>query len=505
MWAESLAFEVDGAAGNFVGFRIEGGKRVFVLPKGCDTLAEELTDQFASASEEARRNGFDTMTRVFFTMYRVFRRFEAESMADQNRKSREFHTKHTGSDPYHRPEGGGVSLETTFGGDEDIRPMFYSKLAWLDELLERCPELEYADVDEVRRSTDEIDYSRLHQYLHRAIYLEDDVAYVDRMETPLPVILYQATDLIRMLCFFQEEVRRQLDPHGMSVSRRVSELATEFRDRYLTPSASLFAYDSFRLCILTCRDVLEQIYRQTGYKSDQFLDLYEVAERFIHGENCSDKPDGYEWGIDNFSHVWEDICHYYLFREKKFVDSVNKVNIQYADTNIKVNGQFVANEGKGLHESPTNRRYFRHKDFKNVFCISISGRSNRAGCEPIRWMRPDMVFSFEEDNQAKHVVLDMKYWGPEKGREGKIENKKDGIAWAKQKMYEACLFARYNQPPGNHMLVPVWRGGDGSVFVAAQNGKNVMCKPFGIGIVEGDFDQLSRFYAESDDFPSQLL
>ena len=484
MWSEVLNFEVDNDEGNFVGLRREGGSLSFVMPKGCEDMQKRLRNQFASEDDEERRKGFEDLTKFFFNTYQTIQCFYA-----YNRGKKRCQLAGRG-DALHAPEGApkkqSQSLETDAG--EMPPALFYSKLPWIEDIMSRKHELEYSTLAQMPRHTSEVDYNQIHQHLHRATFLDTDtdapIAFLQDMEVPQNVVLYQATDLVRLLCFIYEEIADYLPDY--EVTPRIAELSTEFRDRHLTDSASLFDYDSHRLTLLECREVLDKIERHTGYKSEEFYDFYDAAERFLYGAN-QDAEDGKEWGIENFSYVWEDLCHTWLLDNK---------HIKLADTDIRTHKQ-----PKNYYPKIENLLMKTgHNSVGNVFQIRWGGDTNTK-----RILKPDCVYSVEIQYQPPQTptynvywyILDLKYWS-----KGKISGpmKRDDLIKSiiKQQMYEGCLRSfLISQQKTNHNFAAnafvrpdVFDGGKEPIEPV--NGRTI----HGIADWHGDFNRLSENYLE---------
>lgn len=106
-----------------------------------------------------------------------------------------------------------VSSEATSGlTNEDDEPVFiYSKIAMLDNVIESYDELLILSVFEERGRTVEISYDHIDKYLHKAIYLEEDMIYIDEMHLPQKRVLYTTVDLIEMYCYIYHEIKLELD------------------------------------------------------------------------------------------------------------------------------------------------------------------------------------------------------------------------------------------------------------------------------------------------------
>lgn len=328
---------------SFVGIRrTEHNTLEFRLPKGFENFPE---------------NDFNATKQLFFKMYRTFKKFE-------NDKTRL---------PIDEKPAGKDNVETMgnayrFKDKEDNEVLLYSKISVIENLLEAYRDLAL-DVIERRYGLDEkIDYAKINQYLHKAVYLPNDVIYLDEMELPRHVLRYESTTIIDLFCFILMELEAELEQES---DERVKELSYRFKEQHLSYEQSLFNEETFEATISILKDVLEDIDKITAYKDDDYWRLYEAIENFLYGELDMENPheDGIFWGISNFYQIWEDMCNTYAFTEFK--------DIVYADTNIVLNDKPVANTTFGGH------KLFKKDNFENPFFIEFRDKK--------RWMRPDLI------------------------------------------------------------------------------------------------------------------
>ncbi len=300
---------------SFVGIRrTTNGELEFRLPHGFDDFPED---------------DFDQTKRLFFRMYSTFKKFERDSTRDISDQ---------------RPAGKD-NIETSGNGyqfkdKEDNEVILYSKIALIESLLETYRDLAL-DVMERRIGQDEkVDYSKIEHYLHRAIYLPDDVIFIDEMDLPRQTLRYEAMTLIDFFCFILAELQTELE---QDTEPRVQELAHRFGEQHLNHDQSLFNEETFETTIRTLKDVLDDVDKRTAYKDEDYWRLYEAIELFLYGELDMEEPhaDGIYWGINNFSSVWADMCATYAFATFD--------TIIYADTNIVFNGERVANAKSAGH------------------------------------------------------------------------------------------------------------------------------------------------------------
>lgn len=225
-------------------------------------------------------------------------------------------------------------------GEECI---LYSKLKNIERIFHAYSDLTINSLERKIRKTQDVDFAQIHKYLENAIYLDNDVIYVDEMLLPKLTIFYETTDLILLYSYILDAILTQLQEDiqdspfapvkvaDMIRARRqhIREFATIFRDKFLSPAQSLFDAKTHPETIAILKDVLEKIDHVTAYKDVDYWQLFEAIEAFLYGEMNPDDKDGDYWGIKGFSLLWEDICHTYFFRKEKD-------NILYADTDIPI-------------------------------------------------------------------------------------------------------------------------------------------------------------------------
>ena len=297
---------------NFVGIRKSSSQNEFefYLPNGFDNFPED---------------NYIEIKNLFFNLYRTFRKFERDN-TDSSRFDRNEHQDQNTQDDI-TISSGGISL---YNEDGEVC-ILYSKIQMIEKVLDAYDDLTIQSIQYKNRRTEEIDYSQIHRYLERAIYLDSDTIYVESMDLPCPIIKYDSTNIVQLYCYILYEIVQQLDRDvGNNIKARISDikfLAESFQDRYLTANQSLFNQDTYLETINILKDTLDIIDKNTFYKDGDYWQLYEAIEIFLYGEIDPNQNDGEYWGIKGFSYVWEDICHSYFF---------TKYNgyICFADTDI---------------------------------------------------------------------------------------------------------------------------------------------------------------------------
>lgn len=294
---------------SFIGIRKSkvGNNLEFCLPFGFDNFPE---------------SDYDEVRNLFFKMYRTFRKF-----ADNASKSQKKPKKHLHDQDQINLSGSGKIIQNA-DGDECV---IYSKIKMIEQVLDAYDEFAINSIQQKTRHSEEIDYSQIHKYLDRAIYLSNDVIYIEAMDLPRPTLCYESTDMVNLYCYILNEIVLQLDddvPNNIKAcSKDIRFLAQRFKDDYLTNSQSIFDKDTFIETINILKESLDKIDNNTYYKDSDYWGLYEAIETFLYGEINPKQNDGTYWGIQNFSFIWEDMCSTYFFKKRH-------QDICYADTDI---------------------------------------------------------------------------------------------------------------------------------------------------------------------------
>jgi hypothetical protein len=284
----------------------------FCLPNGFDNFPE---------------GDFNALRDFFFRMYRTFRKFEKNNEGSPRFK--------LNSSNFQREQdqatlaGNGIGIDTE---DGEVC-ILYSKIKMIEQILDAYDDLTISSIQSKSGRSQEIDYSQIHKYLDRAIYLDGDVIFVDAMNLPRSELLYDVTDLVCLYCYILDEIIQQLEydvPENIALrSHDVKFSSQRFKDKFLLPNQSLFAEDTFEETIQALKETLEQLNINTFYKDSDYWKLYEAVETFLYGELNSEQGGGDFWGARGFSLIWEDMCHTYYFKN-------HYEDICYADTDISL-------------------------------------------------------------------------------------------------------------------------------------------------------------------------
>lgn len=285
---------------SFVGIEKRGSQQIFCLPKG---FALHLFDTFNSKRD------------LFFLLYKILCQFKEICI------QKEYLPTAVDRDGVIQSSGSiqTISLPDAEGEEENI---LYSKLDALSAILNLYDEPKILSLAYRLGITEKIDYSKIHRFLHKAVYLNNGTAYIDTMTMPRQQVQYMSTDIVAMYCYILWEIKEQLDEE---ISSEMQALAEEFKHRYIGADYSLFHEEYYTETIEILKEVFQEIDHHTPLKDIDYWQFYDAIELFLYGE-ISQQEEGEIWGIKNFHSVWESMCLTYL------VKNVNSEHILHLDT-----------------------------------------------------------------------------------------------------------------------------------------------------------------------------
>ena len=275
---------------SYVGIEKRKGSLYFFLPKGFDTNSNRL-------------NGFNNNQNLFFLFYKIIKTFKKicidKGYLDKDNEL----TKKDRDGVINANEGSKIQDD----GD-DLENVFYAKLDIIGNLLDAYDEPKILSLAYRLGKVDRFDLSQIHKYLHQAIYLSNNAAYVDQMLLPRKVVQFESTDIVAMYCYLFCEVKQQLKEN---VSTEITSLSERFREKYLRSGDSLFDEQSYEQVLDILKDALEIIDHNTPIKDADYWQYYEAIELFLYGD-LNKEEDGEIWGVSNFHSVWESMCLTYI-------------------------------------------------------------------------------------------------------------------------------------------------------------------------------------------------
>ncbi|MEG3935637.1 MULTISPECIES: hypothetical protein [unclassified Microcoleus] len=301
---------------------------------------------------------FNLVKGFFFKMYRTFKTY-------LQRKQNDMQSKDITID-----RDGIIENENGFSfiNENNEQVVFYGKLNSLDKIIEGYDELRISSLEKKQMRSPEIDYSKIHRYMHQAIYLDKDVIYIDEMNIAKNILIKESPPILQLFCFIYTEIKRELEELE-NISDRAAELAEEFKENYLQPNSSLFGEDTFAETVDILRETLEDIDTKTAYKDDDYWHFFEAVEAFLYGERQEDNK-GIYWGFSSFYDIWEDMCQTYVLNTPEY-----KKRAMFADIGGYLE-QFP-------NEYPINPFELKLNKFTRV-----------------RYLRPDLVLK-EKENQIE--------------------------------------------------------------------------------------------------------
>jgi hypothetical protein len=272
---------------SFVGIQKEGSQLILYIPKGfCE---DDI-------------NTFDKKRDLFFRLYRVLNVFKQICIEKGYLKE---------NNPANDRDG---VLEVDTGSeitsDDDSKNIFYSKLDALGSILDAYDELKILALVSRLGKSERIDYSKLHRYLNKAVFLNNGAIYIDTMTLPRKEIHFDATDIVAMYCYILTEIKEQLQ---QQVNPEIKSLAERFQEKYLGIESSLFNEKYYLRVINELKDALDLIDHHTPIKDSDYWDFYEAIYKFLFGE-LDNSVEGEVWGFSNFHTIWESMCLTYLVR-----------------------------------------------------------------------------------------------------------------------------------------------------------------------------------------------
>lgn len=306
---------------------------------------------------------FDETKSLFKNTYRTLRKYIS------NRK-RNIQTSNF--DGFIEETEKGISIKTTVESDISLQ---YFKLIYFDSILDAYDDLSILAIQNKIGRTESIDYSQIHRFLHKAIYLNNDVIYVDEMDAPRNVIQSSITDLLELFGYIYTEILAFLDES--IENHQLLGLANNFRQNYLSTDSSLFDERSLSETTNILRDRLLEIESHTAYKDQDFWHFFDAIEIFLYGELDDESEGNILWGVDKFSVIWEELC--FAYAESTFGEEI-----------------LFADRSGGSENDKSANRIYRYKNFEppGIF-INPNFRSpfhfELNSIYEKRYIRPDLV------------------------------------------------------------------------------------------------------------------
>lgn len=359
--------------GSFVGIRKDKylGKMAFTLPKGFENF----------------KVNYDNVKNLFFAMYRTFEKFR------QN-KERYLDKDEQNKDNAQIENNNGAYIFTDEDNNETV---LYSKIDLIDKIFQTYQELEIESLIQELGLIEEVDYSKIENYLDKGIFLSNHAIFIENMVGYRNIVRGVPSELIELFCYIYKELASELEKE---LSEQIKEISFNFSYKYLSPEQSLFSQHSFESTISILKDCLDNIHKTTAYKNYQYWDIYEAVEHFLYGslEFDGDSNQGF-WGINNFSYIWEDMCNYAFLKNQQY-------KIIYCDSNTLQMNEYQPK----LSKDKNNNVWIDTTEIQNIFHFELN--------EFPRYIRPDIILKslqdinlLDEFKKNKSLVFDKKYQG----------------------------------------------------------------------------------------------
>lgn len=252
------------------------------------------------------KDSFNDVKNLFLDLYKVFRKFQEDKTKDRDGSLN---------------EKGGFEFQTI----ENETTLLYSKINMFDTILDEFDEMDIYSFHIKRSNSEDIDYSKIDKYIDRAIFLENNIIYLDEVEINRDILHFYEAELVEMFCYIYVDIKKVLQEEE-SIPQHIITLALNFREKHLTYESSLFEENSFEITKDTLNERLEIIDKKSLLKDEVYDKFYEAIYTFLYGNPFFEGDSDIYWGIDNFSFIWEEMAHYYFFDRDE--DSV-----LFADTN----------------------------------------------------------------------------------------------------------------------------------------------------------------------------
>ena len=320
---------------SFVGIERKAGEVSLHLPKGFSQNDIHLLD-------------FNSKKKIFFQLYKTIREFRRiclqKGYIDES------------SDMVIADRDGLIddALGSKLEPKEADDIILYSKIDVIERLIDACDEFKILALKYRLGKSQKFNVGQIHKYLHQAIYLPNNAAYVDEALIARPVLKLDSTDIVSMYCYLYCEVKEQLEE---SVTSEIRALAEEFRQHHLGAKDSIFDENTYDRTLDALKNLLDTIDKTTSIKDDDYWQYYEAIELFLYGE-WSNFQDGRIWGISNFHSVWESICLTHLVKkhtpksllyvDTQYVDNEILLSLGFSDKAINRNGQIFKINGSQL-------------------------------------------------------------------------------------------------------------------------------------------------------------
>jgi len=366
---------------SFVGLQhnAESGKIDFYLPIGF---------------EEFPRDSFEATKELFLGLYKVFKKFQKNKIKNR--------------DGNINAQGG-----FEFQAEDNETIVLYSKINMFDTILDEFDEMEIYAFDVKRTSSDYIDFSKLDRYIDRAFFLEDDIIYLDEVEIQRDVLEFDTAELVEMFCYIYTDIKKALNDDE-DIAEHIISFGINFKEKYLTYDSSLFEKDSFEITKDILKERLDIIDKKSLLKDSVYNKYYKAIYTFLYGNPFFEGDDDIYWGIDNFAFVWEEMGHYYFF--KNFKDK-----ILFADTD-----RFETTDIGG-------KKCYKRDGFEYPFVLNYE--------EQNKYLYPDLFILEQITINKLNIDIDKAIYMYQHPSEWEMRRKEEEL----QELYINCMYDGFDR------------------------------------------------------------
>jgi hypothetical protein len=252
---------------------------------------------------------YELKKELFFQTYHTYRKFIKEKKLNIENKSSSLSNKQIQEEDMVYDDHEKFQFKDGMTGEV----ITYQKLVMFDSILDAYDEFKIQALQDKISKTNTIDYSKVHRYLHQAIFLSpDNDIFIDEIDHPRKTIRDATTEIVEMFCYIYSEILKEFGS-GFD-NHKVAVLANNFKENRLYEESSLFAEDTYEDTIEILKEVLEEIDRLTPYKDFDYWHFYDAIYNFIYSNNNG------SWSLDNFSYIWERMC--LAFAQKYYFNQI---------------------------------------------------------------------------------------------------------------------------------------------------------------------------------------
>ena len=238
---------------------------------------------------------FNSIKKFFFAFYKTLKTYETVS-EDHKKKERD-----------------GIIKSDTEGKRDvvnEANPIYFSKITMIDSIIDIYDELKIYSIINQKINTEKIDYTKIPDYLHKAVYMEDNFIYVDKMLLNVKQVKFDSSDIVSLYTYIYCEIKKELDEFD-ELPVDIKYISENFRYKYLNYEVTLFDENDFEDTIFELKNILEDIKNNSYYKDSDFWLFCDAVEQFLYGEFGNTSSDFNYWGTNMFWYIWEDMCSVY--------------------------------------------------------------------------------------------------------------------------------------------------------------------------------------------------